>query len=139
MQMSDADKCVLVIDEGLESGLVANTAAVLSMAIGASSPTLIGPDVTDGNGSLHTGITTIPIPILRADHELVEKIRHQAVDNADLFVVDVTDAAQTTKNYDDYMGKMKTATNGDLRYLGVALLGRKKQVNKLTGNLPLFR
>lgn len=90
-------KCVMVLDEGLPAGLLANTAGVLALTLGRRLDSIVGPDVVDGSGRSHTGITTIPIPILKAEGGVVRDIRLRAGEMADLMVVDVTDAAQTTK------------------------------------------
>ncbi len=132
-------KCVMVLDEELATGLLANTAGVLALTLGRKLDSIIGPDVIDGSGRSHVGITTIPIPILRAKGDTVKDIRLKAEGTDGLMVVDVTDAAQTTKTYEDYTEKIATANSEELKYLGVALYGDKKPVNKLTGNLPLLR
>ena len=132
-------KCVMVLDEGLPAGLLANTAGVLALTLGRRLDAIVGPDVVDGSGRSHAGITTIPIPILKAEGGVVRDIRLKAEETADLLVVDVTDAAQTTKTYDDYTEKIAGVPSEELKYLGVALYGDKKPVNKLTGSLPLLR
>ena len=134
-------KCVMVLDEDLPAGLLANTAGVLALTLGRRLDSIIGPDVVDGSGRSHAGITTIPIPILKANGDTVKGIRLKAEEAADdlLLVVDVTDAAQTTKTYDDYTEKIAAVPSEGLKYLGVALYGDKKPVNKLTGSLPLLR
>ena len=60
-------KCVMVIDEELPLGLIANTAAVLAMSIGDKIKGIIGDDVRDGDGQLHRGITNLPIPLLKGN------------------------------------------------------------------------
>lgn len=132
-------KCVMVLDEELPAGLLANTASVLALTLGRRLDSIIGPDVKDGSGSVHVGITTIPIPILKAKGEVVRDIRMRAEEADDLLVVDVTDAAQTTKTYEDYTRKIAGVPSEELKYLGVALYGNKKPVNKLTGSLPLLK
>ena len=52
-------------------------------------------------------------------------------------MVDFCDAAQTTKNYADY--KIKLQESDNLEYLGIALMGNKKVINKFTGSMPLLR
>ncbi|MDA8063931.1 MAG: DUF2000 domain-containing protein [Thermaerobacter sp.] len=130
-------KCVMVIDGDLPLGLIANTAAVLALSLGARIP-LLGPEVVDGSGSPHAGITTTPIPILKGEAEKVRDIRAQAAGMGEMFVVDITNAAQTTRNYEDYTAKLCRTTESELRYLGVAIYGPKKAVSRLTGNLPLM-
>lgn len=132
-------KCVMVLDEELATGLLVNTAGVLALTLGRKLDSIIGPDVIDGSGRSHVGITTIPIPILKAKSDVVRDIRLKAEGTNDLMAVDVTDAAQTTKTYEDYTEKIAAVNSEELKYLGVALYGSKKPVNKLTGNLPLLR
>jgi hypothetical protein len=134
-------KCVIVIDTELPLGLIANTAAVLSLTLGKHITDILGPDVSDASGNLHLGITTIPIPILKGSKESIKEIRQKvsAMNFTDLLVVDFTDAAQTTKNYEDYMNKISSTQFDDLQFLGIAIYGDKKDVTKLTGNLPLMR
>jgi hypothetical protein len=134
-----AVKCVMVIDDDLPRGLAVNAAGVLALTLGRRVESIVGPDVTDGSGSEHVGITTIPIPILKADAAQLRQIRLQAGDLEGLLVVDFTDAAQTTTTYDDYTRKIADMPTDRLAYLGVALYGPKKHVNKLTGSLPLVR
>ncbi len=134
---SGAAKCVMVLEEGLSSGLAVNTAGVLAFTLGRELGGIVGPSVVDGSGESHLGITTVPIPILRAGEEEIRAIRAKAGE-ADLLVVDFTDAAQTSKTYEQYTRKMAAVASEDLRYLGVALYGDRKAVNSLTGSLPLL-
>jgi hypothetical protein len=57
----------------------------------------------------------------------------------DILIVDFTETAQKEVRYEDYTGKLAMTPAGELKYLGVALYGPKKSVNKLVGNLPLLR
>lgn len=141
MKNTEAIKCVIVIDADLPLGLIANTAAVLSLTLGHKIEGIIGPNVVDGSGKIHEGITTIPFPILKGSKEIIKEIRRQTMTEAfsDLFVVDFSNAAQTTKDYQSYTEKIATLSSNDLEYLGVAIYGDKKKVNKLTGSMPLLR
>ena len=133
----EASKCVIVLDADLPLGLIANTAAVLALSLGSRLP-IVGPDNQDASGSLHSGLTKIPVPILRSDASSLKALREKATALEGVFVVDVTDAAQTTTNYQDYTQKLAGSTAESLRYLGLALFGPKKSVNKLVGALPLL-
>lgn len=131
-------KCVVVLDEGLPAGLAVNTAAVLAFTLGREMGSVVGPEVVDGSGASHLGITRLPIPILKANEGVVRDVRSKA-DEDGLLVVDFTNAAQTSKTYEEYTEKMAARTAEELKYLGVALYGDKKLVNRLTGSLPLLR
>ena len=137
--MKQDKKCVMVLDEELPVGLAVNTAGVLATTLGRDAEDMVGPEVLDGSGRRHAGITKVPIPILKASGEGVRDIRLRAEEAEDLLVVDFTDAAQTAKTYDEYKDKVGAVPSGRLGYLGVALYGDKKLVNKLTGSLPLLK
>lgn len=134
-------KCVMVIDHELPLGLIANTAAVLALTLGKKIENIIGPDNSDGEGRIHVGITTTPIPILKGTKDKIKEMREQLYkeDLAHLLVVDFSNAAQATKNYQEYTEKLGLCTPSDLEYLGIAIYGDKKKVNALTGSLPLMR
>ena len=135
------EKCVMVIDENLPLGIIANTAAILGITLGRQMPEVVGADVTDQSGHVHLGIIEFPVPILRGTTESIKEMREKLYqpDYADLTVVDFSDLAQGCKTYDEFIEKMSAVPESDLRYFGVAVCGAKKKVNKLTGSLPLLR
>jgi hypothetical protein len=135
------NKCVMIIDNSLPIGLIANTAAVLSLTLGKKIDGIIGSDVSDSSGQIHVGITNIPIPILKASSECIRELRMRIIQEefSDILVVDFSNAAQMTKNYNDYTEKIAQFGTKELQYLGIALYGDKKKITKLTGNLPLLK
>lgn len=133
-------KMVIILDEALPAGLQCNTAAVLALSLGQKVEGLIGKDLKDKSGVLHKGLTQLPIPILKTSSEKLRDTYNKALDSKDnLFMVDVTDAAQTTVNYSDYEDKLTSRATTELNLLGIALTGSQKEVVKLTGNFPLLR
>ena len=134
-----AVKCVMVISESLPVGLAVNAAGVLAATLGRKVESLVGPDVVDGSGERHAGLVKIPIPVLKADEEAIRDVRSRASGVEGLLVVDVTQTAQSSRTYEEYEDRMALTDGNGLGYLGVALYGQKRSVNKLTGNLPLLR
>ena len=59
------EKCVMVIDEKLPLGLIANTAAIMGITLGKEMPGIVGANVVDQSGHLHLGIIEFPVPILK--------------------------------------------------------------------------
>ena len=108
---STTSKCVMVLDENLPLGLLANTAAILGITLGKHMPEAVGADVLDGSGKAHLGIIMFPVPILRGDAEQIRAIREilYGVDYQDVIVVDFSDVAQCCKNYGEYIGKAAQA------------------------------
>lgn len=41
------EKCVIVVDEELPLGIIANTAVILGITLGKTMPEAVGPDVID--------------------------------------------------------------------------------------------
>ena len=134
-------KCVILIDENLPLGLIANCASVLSLSLGKKIDGLIGHDLKDIQNRVHTGITTIPISILKSNPSQLKKLREDLFDDKynECLVVDFTNAAQSTKTYKDYSNAISTTPLEQLQYLGIAIYGPKKLVNKLVGSIGLLR
>ena len=135
------EKCVMVIDENLPVGLIANTAAIMGITLGKFLPEVVGENVLDDSLYEHLGIIEFPVPILRASSGKIKEIREKLYESEykDLTVVDFSDLAQKCKTYDEFTEKMSETSKKSLSYLGIALCGAKKKVNKLTGSMPLLR
>ena len=135
------EKCVMVIDEELPLGLIANTAAIMGITLGQKLPEVVGADVSDQSGHVHLGIIKFPVPILKAGPEAIKTLRERLYqpEFQDVTAVDFSDLAQSCKTYDEFIGKMAWAAETGLQYFGVALCGAKKKINKLTGSMPLLR
>ena len=80
-----------------------------------------------------------PLPILKANQETLASIYQKVQTMEDVYFVDFTNIAQSCLDYDDYIQKMKKATQETIEYYGIALLGPKKSINRLSGSLPLLR
>ncbi len=134
-------KCVMVINQELPLGLIANTAAVLAVSLGCKIDGMVGEDVLDQDGHLHRGITQVPIPLLKGNSELIRSIREKLLElNADdLYFVDFCDVAQQSKHYDEFKMRLKQTPTDQLNYLGIAIYGPVREVNRLTGNIGLLR
>jgi hypothetical protein len=133
-------KCVLVIDENLPVGVIANTSAVLALSLGKLIPEMIGNDFQDIDGKTRRGITTYPIPALKGNGELLRSMREKLKDyESDLIVIDLLDATRTTRSYEEYIHVVQNTPEQKQEYLGIAISGSKKLVNKFTGNLGLLR
>lgn len=135
------EKCVMIIDENLPLGVIANTAAIMGVTLGKNLPEIVGMNVTDQSGGEHLGIIEFPVPILRGTPEIIRRIREKlfSPDFQDLIAVDFSDLAQGCKTYDEFIEKMRLVPECSLQYFGIAICGAKKKVNKLTGSMPLLR
>lgn len=134
-------KCVIVINENLPLGIIANTASILSITLGKYVPELVGEDVVDASGKTHLGITTIPVPILKGNKEILRDLREKlyTTDFQDMVVVDFSDVAQSCNVYSQYIEKASSTLEEEHTYFGLTICGNKKKVNKLTGSMSLLR
>ena len=135
------EKCVMVIDERLPLGLIANTAAILGITLGRQRPDTVGADVYDRTGRVHPGIIEFPVPVLRGTAETIRAIRERLYEPefSGLTAADFTELAQGCRTYEEFIEKMGAVSEAELRYLGVALCGPRRQVDRLTGSIPLLR
>ncbi len=135
------DKCVMLLDQDLSLGFLANTAGIMGITLGKHIPETVGPDVLDKSGKKHLGIIEMPVPVLKADQEKIRAIREQLYqpEFADLIVVDFSDVAQSCNVYEEYIKKAAGVEEKEMMYFGIGICGAKKLVNKLTGSLPLLR
>ena len=135
------EKCVIVVDENLPLGIIANTAAILGITMGMKMPDVVGNDVLDLEGNAHMGIIQFPVPILKGNTEILKKLRTRLFEPqfSELTVVDFSDLAQGCKTYNEFIGKIANTSESRLNYIGIAVCGNKKQINKLTGSMPLLR
>ncbi len=129
---------VIILDESLPAGLAANAAAVLSTSVGCQRPEIVGHNVQDGTGGLHAGITTLPIAILKAGQQAIQRLRSTA-EEQQLLAAGFTRTAQRSKNYGHYEQRMSACRACDLEYAGIALFGCAEKITSLTGSLSLLR
>jgi hypothetical protein len=109
--------------------------------LGKQIPELVGADATDASGQRHLGIVRIPVPILKANKETIRQLREKVCtsDFEDVIIADFSDVAQGCNVYEEYLRKEATIEESEHTYLGIAIYGDKKKVNKLTGSMPLLR
>lgn len=137
----EKEKCVMILDENLPLGLIANTAAIMGITLGRQLPEVVGADVLDQSGNVHLGIIEFPVPVLKGSPETIKELREKLYqpEFQELTVVDFSDLAQGCRTYEEFICKMEQSPEDALQYFGVAVCGPKKKVNQLTGSLPLLR
>lgn len=132
---------MIVINEELPLGVIANTSAILGITLGKHIAEIVGEDVADSSGKLHLGISTIPVLILKGTQEILRKLREELYGDYynDIISVDFSDVAQSCNIYSEYIEKAAITPEAEHNYFGIAIFGNKKKVNKLTGSMPLLR
>ncbi|PWV55086.1 DUF2000 domain-containing protein [Nocardiopsis sp. L17-MgMaSL7] len=134
--MSMSTKLVVVLRSDLEFAVAANASAVLGLALGARLENSLGADGKDAGGHAHAGINPHPVPTLAASDQELRRIKALA-DERDLTVVGFNEVARRSRTYEDYLERLARTEPADMEYVGLAVFGPRKDVNKLTGGLPL--
>jgi hypothetical protein len=137
MTGQNAERCVIVLDEGLVPGLAANAAAVLALTLGATVDGLVGADLVDADGDVHPGLFAAGLPVLAAARETLSDLRARAL-LAGVGVIDIPALGQQTNDYDEVRAYVARTATDDLEYLGLALHGPRRAVSRVTGTLRLL-
>lgn len=134
-------KCVMIVDESLPAGIIANAAAALGISLASAVDGLTGKGLKDRDARSHQGITNIPIPILILSRDEL-RVRYDELleqNDPEIFTIGFSEIAQKSLDYDDYELKLGAAHKNEIEYLGICLYGPRKKINKLTGNLKMLR
>ena len=132
-------KTVIILEPHQPLGLLINTASILSITIGDIVKNIRGEDTIDADGIKHLGVIKTPLPILSADSDTLRSI-YNRVKNDDKFIVaDFTKLAQSCKTYEEYIEKCLNTKNCDMEILGLAIYGKRKDINKIVGNLKTLK
>ena len=136
-----SEKCVIIIDESKPLGIMANIVSILSISLGKLRPDIVGDNTPDKSGNSHYGLIQVPVPVLKASEDKIKELRNTLFDDnySDVSCVDFSNVAQDCMTYEDYTNTMSNSGADDLVYMGLAIVGNKKKVNKLTGSLALLR
>lgn len=132
------NRCVIVLDKDLPIGQATNAAAVLAVTIGQRHPVLVGDQLVDASGFTHPGLILTGIAILAASRDDLRHIRQKGFE-AGCDVVDFPAAGQYTTNYHLFREMLAAVEARDLEYVGVALIGGRKQIGKIVGCLALLK
>jgi hypothetical protein len=132
------DRCVIVLDRNLPIGQAANAAAVIAVTIGQRHPVLVGEQLVDASGFTHPGLIPIGIAVLAASREDLRDLRHRGIE-AGCDVVDLPAAGQQTTNYHAFREMVAVVETRNLEYVGIALIGRKKEISRIVGRLALLK
>ena len=135
--VTSPNRCVIVLAKELPPGRAANAAAVIALTIGQRHPALVGLPLVDANGFEHPGLIPIGIAVLAAGQDEIAQVRQQGL-AIGCDVVSFPVEGQQTKDYQAFMATVAEIPTADLHYVGVALIGQKKPINKIVGALSLL-
>ena len=139
----NSKKTVLIVDAELPIGLAINAGVILGMAFVSHLSRPVCRDLTDADGEIHYGLHDLPVPVLSGERgrlrDMAVTCRELARDPAcDLFMVDLTDAAQTSHTYELYAERLAKMPSDALEYRALFICGSRKRIERLTKDLKLY-
>ena len=71
-------RLAIIVNPGLELGVIANTVGAISIGLGAGLPELAGRKLTDRLDRTINISSSLPVPILQADEDVIQAIMLKA-------------------------------------------------------------
>jgi len=132
-------RCTIIIDKDLPSGLAINAASVIGISFGRTVENLVGPDMQSLDKVNYPGVIYSPLPVLLAPGKYLHEIQASAVNDEDIYIMPFSALAQSCRTYEEYGEKISSINNSNIELVAIGLIGPKKKVTKITGNLPLYK
>lgn len=130
-------RCVMILNAALPPGKATNAAAVIALTLGQRHPTLVGDALEDAEKHPSPGLITTGIPVLAATDEQLSALQEQC-EQAELDLVLFPEEGQSTTDYQALSIVLRQQPRQQWRLLGLAIVGDKKVLRKLTAKLVLF-
>ncbi|WP_342754582.1 DUF2000 domain-containing protein [Pantoea sp. MBD-2R] len=132
-------RCTIIIDKDLPAGLAINAASVIGISFGRTMENLVGPDMQSLDAVNYPGVIYSPLPVLLAVGDTIQALQHIAEEDADIYAMPFSALAQSCKTYKEYGEKISSVSSDNIELVAIGLIGPKKKIAKLTGNLPLYK
>ncbi|KGT87536.1 MULTISPECIES: DUF2000 domain-containing protein [Enterobacterales] len=132
-------RCTLIIDNQLPTGLALNAASVIGISFGKLIDHIVGPDLQSEDGFNYPGVIYAPLPVLLAEGGYLRELQKASNADPEIFAMPFSALAQSCKTYEEYGERIASAHSDHIELVAIGLIGPKKKITGLTGNLKLFR
>lgn len=132
-------RCTIIIDKDLPSGLAINAASVIGISFGRTVENLVGPDMQSVDSTNYPGVIYAPLPVLLASGDYLYQLQHNAKNDEEIYLMPFSALAQSCKTYEEYGERISSVKSDNIELVAIGMIGPKKKISKLTGNLPLYR
>lgn len=132
-------RCTIIIDNHLPAGLAMNAASIIGISFGRTVENLVGPDMKSLDAVNYPGVIYSPLPILLASCEYLREIQTNAESDDEIYIMPFSALAQSCKTYENYGEKISSVKSDNIELVAIGIIGPKKKVKKMTGNLPLYK
>ncbi|MGG7466200.1 DUF2000 domain-containing protein [Plantibacter sp. YIM 135347] len=131
-------KWVVIVNGDLPPGRQVNAAVCVAASTAHSVVGLLGPEGVDGDGVEHAGLPWAGCTILSATPEQLVAVREKASATEGVLLIDMPEAAQSNRVYDEYLDELARTPGRGLEALAVSLVGLRKDIERITRKLSLL-
>lgn len=132
-------RCTIIIHNDLATGLAMNAASVIGISFGKFIENLVGPDMQSLDGLIYPGVIHSPLPVLLSSADYLQELQRTANEDPDIYAMPFSALAQSCKTYDEYGERISSVSSANIELVAIGLIGPKKKITGLTGNLPLYK
>ncbi len=97
------------------------------------------PDLLSLDGVTYPGVIRAPLPVLLGEGNTLLSLFSAAQSDPQILVLPFSALAQSCKTWEEYELRLAGASSAQTELAALGLVGPKKQIARLTGNLPLYR
>lgn len=131
-------RCVMILNEALPPGKATNAAAVIALTLGQRHPRFVGEPLFDAELRDYPGLIPVGIPVLAASQAEFVVLRERCAASEGFDLILFPEEGQSTTDYQAFSEAMRQIPGEAWRLLGLAIVGEKKALRKLTAKLRLF-
>jgi len=131
-------RCTIIIDKDLPAGLAMNAASVIGISFGRTTENLVGPDMQSLDEVNYPGVIYSPLPVLLAPGDYIRELQRIAKEEG-IYAMPFSALAQSCKTYDEYGERISSVSSENIELVAIGLIGPKKRITRLTGNLALYK
>lgn len=132
-------RCTIIINSQLSPGLAMNAASVIGISFGRTVENLVGPDLHSLDAVSYPGVIYAPLPVLRAEGSYVQQLLAIAGQDDEMVAMPFSALAQSCRTYEEYGERISAVPSPQIALVAIGLLGPKKKITALTGNLALYK
>lgn len=132
-------RCTIIIDKNLPAGLAMNAASVIGISFGRIVENLVGPDMQSLDEVNYPGVIYSPLPVLLASGEYLHELQTNAENDVEIYAMPFSALAQSCKTYEEYGERISSVNSNNIELVAIGLIGPKKKITKMTGNLSLYK
>lgn len=132
-------RCTIIIDKDLPAGLAMNAASVIGISFGRTVDNLVGPDMQCLDEVNYPGVIYAPLPVLLASGDYLHELQASAESDDEMYVMPFSALAQSCKTYEEYGERISSVKSENIELVAIGIIGPKKKLTRMTGNLPLYK